>query len=235
MSSPARPLPISAAFDEAHAKVYDDQFAALRALKDTIHLLTEAGFASLPEDANILVAGAGTGSEARYLAPRFPGWRFTLIDPSAPMLNVARAHAEREGFASRCTFHTGFVSEAPLEAHDAATSLLVSHFITGAEARQSYFGDIAARLKPGGRLITVDLCTDDTAASFESLMNLWLDILNLGGQGEASRTQYRQAYGKQFAAHGPDAVAQMIEAGGFTPPAPVFQAALMRGWTAQRR
>jgi tRNA (cmo5U34)-methyltransferase len=234
MSPPRPSLALSGAFSEEHAKAYDTQFSALRGVQACMHLLTEAYLAGLPEDARILIAGAGTGAEARHLAPRFPGWRFTLVDPSGPMLAIARGHAEAEGFADRCSFHEAYVSETPVEAHDGATSLLVSHFLTDADARQSYFEDIAARLKPGARLINVDLSADNDAASFEGVMGLWMDLLRLGGQTEESRSGYRKAYGQQFAAHGPEAVAKMIEAAGFTPPAPVFQAALIRGWTAIR-
>lgn len=226
---------VSIHFDEARAAVYDDQFTALGALKDCVHLLIEAQFASLPSTARILVAGAGTGAEVRYLAPRFPKWRFTLIDPSAPMLAVARRHAEAEGFADRCDFHADFVSATPVEAHDAATSLLVSHFLTSAPARTAYFSDIAARLKPGGRLFTVDLCTDDDAPDFDGVMSLWLDLLGLAGQTDESRANYLKSYGRDFAAHGPETVEKIIEAAGFTPPAPIFQAALIRGWTAAKR
>lgn len=225
---------LSIHFDADRAEVYDTQFEALRALKDCIHLLIEAHFASLPADARILVAGAGTGAEARYLAARFPGWQFTLVDPSAAMLAVARRHAEAEGFAERCSFHADYVSATPAEPHDAATSLLASHFLTEAPARQAYFADIAARLKPGGKLFTVDLCTDDGAPAFTGIMGLWLELLALAGQTEESRASYTRAYGRDFAAHGPEAVAQMIEAAGFTPPAPILQAALIRGWTAAK-
>ena len=153
MSPPRSSPPLSGAFNEDHARVYDSQFAALSGIKACIHLLTEACLGGLPDHARILIAGAGTGAEARYLAPRFPGWRFTLVDPSAPMLAIARAHAEAEGFAGRCSFHAAYVSDTPMDAHDGAPSLLVSHFLTEAPARQAYFADIAARMKPGGRLV----------------------------------------------------------------------------------
>ncbi|MFN7055452.1 class I SAM-dependent methyltransferase [Hyphomonas sp.] len=229
------PNPVSVIFDEARAEAYDEQFGRMKDIKATLHLLMLGSFLNLSADARILVAGAGTGAEVRFLAPQFPGWRFTLIDPSAPMLAVARRHAAAEGFLHRCMFHADYVSATPVEAHDAATSILVSHFLTDAAARQAYFEDIAARLKPGGKLYTVDLCADETAESFVPIMELWLDLLRHGGVPDDNIEHYRQAYGRDFSAHGPAEFEGLVEAAGFTPPAPVFQAALMRGWIATKR
>jgi tRNA (cmo5U34)-methyltransferase len=229
------PSPLSTHFDAARAEVYDNQFAAMQPIKDAAHLLIQIQFAGLPADARILMAGAGTGAEARYLAARFPGWHFTLIDPSAPMLAVAKRHAEAEGFAGRCTFIADYVSGAPLEAHDGATSLLVSHFLTETPARQSFFEDIAARLKPGGLLFNLDLCADRQAPTFPGTLGLWLDLLRLGGVAEENRKGWVDAYGRDFGVHGPSELESLIEAAGFTPPAPAYQAAMMRGWVAAKR
>jgi tRNA (cmo5U34)-methyltransferase len=166
--------------------------------KDAAHLLIQIQFAGLPADARILMAGAGTGAEARYLAARFPGWHFTLIDPSAPMLAVAKRHAEAEGFAERCTFIADYVAGAPLDAHDAATSLLVSHFLTETETRQSFFEDIAARLKPGGLLFNLDLCADRQAATFPEALDLWLGILEQSGVPEEMRANWVSSFGRVF-------------------------------------
>lgn len=229
------PSPVSTHFDADRAEAYDNQFSAMQPIKDAVHLLIQAQFADLPADARILMAGAGTGAEARYLAPRFPGWRFTLIDPSAPMLAVARRHAEAEGFAERCTFIADYVSAAPLDAHDAATSLLVSHFLTETAARQSFFEDIAARLKPGAPLFNLDLSADRNAPTFQDTLGLWLDLLRLGGVAEENREGWVTAYGRDFGVHGPSELEDLIAAAGFTPPAPVYQAAMMRGWIAAKR
>jgi tRNA (cmo5U34)-methyltransferase len=235
MTQPSAPNPVSLVFDEARAEAYDTQFAAMQPIKDAVHLLIEAHFAELPADAHILMAGAGTGAEARYLAARFPGWRFTLIDPSAAMLAVARRHAEAEDFAARCSFVADYVSATPPDAHDAATSLLVSHFLTEAPARQAFFADIAARLKPGGLLFNLDLCADRGAPGFAGTLDLWLNLLHIGGVPEENRKGWVAAYGRDFGVHGPSELEALIEAAGFTPPAPVFQAAMMRGWTAAKR
>ncbi len=132
MSSAA---PISRPFDAGHAEVYGRQFERIRAAKDALHLLLAVRLRRLPDHACVLIAGAGKGAEARHLAALHPGWRFTLADPSEAMRAVARRHAEAEGIADRCTFHVGTVSSSPHDAHDAATSLLVSQFLTDATAR----------------------------------------------------------------------------------------------------
>lgn len=196
-----------------------------------IHLLIRCRFAGLPAAARILLAGAGTGAEARFLAPLFPGWRFTLVDPSAGMLAVARRHAEAEGFAHRCDFHAGLVSSLDAGPFDAATSVLVSHFLTDAGERRAYFADIARRLAPGGLLFVADLCADLDAPTFGPLMDLWLA---LSGMPEERKPSFREMFGKDVAAHGPAGVEAMLAEAGFGAPTQCFQAALVRGWVATR-
>jgi tRNA (cmo5U34)-methyltransferase len=70
-----------------------------------------SGFASLqrmimillaecaPDDARVLVLGAGGGLEMKAFAEARTGWRFDGVDPSAAMLNLAR-HARTIGLQS---------------------------------------------------------------------------------------------------------------------------------------
>lgn len=236
-ATPSAPPRIDAAraFDATHAEGYDRRTESLRIFKDALHLLLQVRFARLPADARILVAGAGTGAEVRFLAPLFPGWRFTLVDPSAAMLDVARRHAETEGFAARCTFHAGLVSSTPVEGHDGAVSVLVSHFLTEASARQAYFEDIARRSKPGGLLFNADLCAERDAPGFDALMDLWLGITDPSGIPTAhAGSGFRSVFGRDVAVHGPIEVEAMMVRAGFDPPVQCFQSALIRGWVATR-
>ena len=223
---------IERAFGPDRAPAYDDQFLPLRAIKDALNLILRARLGRLPGDASLLVAGAGTGAEVRFLAPLFPGWRFTLVDPAPAMLDIAREHAAAEGFADRCTFHAGYLDTAPRDRHHAALSVLVSHFLTDSAERQAYFRQLADRLLPGGVLFEAGLAADRDTPSFDTLVELWLDLLALAGP--VDRDAYRGHVGKMVAAHGPDEVEALLVAAGFEHPTRCFQHAMIHGWVATR-
>jgi len=205
------PPTLTQAFN-AHAEAYDRSVEPLLPLKLMLHTLIRCQFSGLPGRARLLLAGAGTGAEARFLAPLFPEWHFTLVDPAGSMLAVARRHAQAEGFADRCTFHEGLVSSLSAEPFHAATSVLVSHFLVSAEQRTAYFEAIAGRLVPGGHLFNADLCADRGAASFGEVMEVWL---RLAGTPDERKDQFRSSFGRDFAVHGPAEVETMIAGAGF--------------------
>src|SRR5688500_734973 len=99
---------LRAAFDQ-QAAGYDKQWAKLAPIRDGLHFLLDSLFSQLPDDARILCVGVGTGAELAHLAKKRPGWSFTAVEPSGPMLGVCRRRAEQEGFSSRCTFHEGYL------------------------------------------------------------------------------------------------------------------------------
>lgn len=110
-------------------------------------LLAEA----VPDDGRVLVIGAGGGLELTHFAERHPGWRFDGVDPSEPMLQLARTtmgpHAARAGL------HHGYAHDAPAGPFDAATCLLTLHFVPRDE-RLRILGEIRRRLRSGAPLLT---------------------------------------------------------------------------------
>ncbi|MBU1287078.1 MAG: class I SAM-dependent methyltransferase [Alphaproteobacteria bacterium] len=218
-------------FDKARAAQYDSQFARANAFRDVIHLVTDLAFASLPNDARILVVGAGTGSEIIALAARHSSWHFTAVDPAGAMLEVFREKAIAAGILDRCTIHVGYIETlADLPLHDAATSLLVSHFLQTDASRGAFFAEIAARLKPGALLVNADLAADMTEKISARLYATWEQMLRETGADAAGLDNYRAGFGKDFAVHTPAAVEALIENNGFERPSPVLQTLLMRTW-----
>lgn len=225
---------IKALFDQ-QAAGYDQQWAGMAPIREALYLLLDALFVGLPSDARILCVGAGTGAEIGHLAARFPGWRFTALDPSGAMLELCRQRAERDGFIDRCDFHEGYLETLPAEpVHDGATCLLVSQFFTDAQARTGFFGEIARRLKPGGLLANADLASDIHSPAYEVLLPGWMTLMSSADVDAQMLERARAAYARDVAVLPAQQVAGIIQAAGFAAPVQFFQAGLMHGWLCQR-
>ena len=106
-----------------------------------------------PPDGRVLVLGAGGGQELKALAEAHPGWSFEGVDPSADMLRLAEQVAGPH--AARMRFHRGYIDGASDGPFDAATSILIFHFIpqdqrieTLKHVRRSVEGRCTLRLGP---------------------------------------------------------------------------------------
>ncbi|MFI8735703.1 class I SAM-dependent methyltransferase [Ectopseudomonas toyotomiensis] len=224
---------IKALFDQ-QAAGYDKQWAGMAPIREALYLLLDALFIDLPADARILCVGAGTGAEIEHLAERFPGWRFTALDPSGAMLKLCRQRAEHGGFAQRCDFYQGYLDTlAPEAAYDGATCFLVSQFLLEPAVRTAFFGQIAQRLKPGGLLASVDLAADIQSPAYEVLLPGWMTLMAAAGVDAQMLERARAAYARDVAVLPAQQVAGIIQAAGFDAPVQFFQAGLMHGWVSR--
>jgi tRNA (cmo5U34)-methyltransferase len=222
------------AFDKERASSYDKMSAKLAPIRDALHFLIRAILSDLPANARILCVGAGTGAELLYLAQAFPNWQFTAVDPAIPMLDICRQRAEESGIASRCTFHAGYLDSLPeSDSFDAATALLVSHFIMQPEERRNFFHQIALRLHPQGYLISSDNAYDLSSPTYPSILEVWLGMMKPAGIPDDELDKMRAAYGRIVAVLPPSEVASIITAGGFDAPVLFFQNLLIHAWYAR--
>ncbi len=115
-------------------------------------------------DVDLLVVGAGGGMEVATFLPANPGWRLTGVDPSAKMLALAQAEADRLGAAGRVTLVQGTVEDLPATAcYDAATCIFVLQFLpddAGALGKLALLRGVAQRLRPGAPLLLVTGVSD---------------------------------------------------------------------------
>jgi tRNA (cmo5U34)-methyltransferase len=146
------------------------------------------------------------------------------------MLARCRQRVEAAGLADRCVFHEGTMDTLePAAPFDAATAILVSHFLVDTTARRQFFVDIARRLRPGGLLVACDLATELGSPTFDSLYEVW--------EGTLTRVGFpvsRESFGTAVGMLSPRSVEQLIASGGFDAPVAFFQALFMHAWYARR-
>lgn len=104
--------------------------------------------AAMGRTGNFCEYGCGVAPVTAWLHPRFPAWRYTLVDLPSPMLDFARWRFR--GLASVEALEPGFGSDLPLgRDYDVITCLeVLEHVINPLEVVRH----LVTHLKPGGRL-----------------------------------------------------------------------------------
>jgi tRNA (cmo5U34)-methyltransferase len=183
-----------------------------------------------PRDARVLVVGAGGGLELRLFAERQPGWRFTGVDPSAEMLELAKKTLGPH--ASRVSWHEGYVDTAPAETCDAASCLLTLHFVAEA-GRARTLAEIHARLKPGAPFVAAHLSFDQAGPK----RSRWLDryvafAVSSGVDAEKARTA-ADTIGAQVPVLSPERDQELLRLAGFREVEIFYSGLAFRGWVAR--
>ncbi len=115
---------------------------------------------TLPGPAHLLIVGAGTGAEILSLAHANPLWRFTALDISQDMLDVARQRLVEAGIAERVDFVCAPMQAAPdLPMHDAGMMQLVGQFISHPD-KPEFYAAISRALRPDALLLSLDYRPD---------------------------------------------------------------------------
>ena len=221
-------------FDSERAASYDRINANLAPTREALYLLIRTILTALPSEAQILCVGVGTGTEMIALAEAFPRWQFTAVDPAAAMLDVCRREVDKRGLTPRCTFHEGYLDTLPAsEPFDAATCILVSHFMQE-EQRRGFFRQIAVRLHPQGYLISADLAYDMAAPTYPDILAVWMRMLTGAGFPAYDVEKFRASYGRETAVLPPHEVEAIITTGGFGVPVQFYQNLLIHAWYSRR-
>ena len=111
--------------------------------------------------------GCGTGHIAEALAPCVA--KVVAVDESGPMLEVARKRLESH---DNVELRVGTIESLPIDdgALDAAILFLVAHFVTDPSKAMA---EVRRVLRPGGRLLVVDLMSHDRVDYVLQLGHVW--------------------------------------------------------------
>jgi tRNA (cmo5U34)-methyltransferase len=225
-------------FDLARAGDYQAQSRIALVGYDACHELSACMLsATLGGDspARILVVGAGGGGQEIVTASALGrNWRFTAVDPSQPMLDIAVAQLTQKGLATQTDFHLGYVDDLPRhDRFDAATLIGVLHHQPGIEAKRHLLKSIASRLEPGAPLVLAG--NRYAYADQKLLLAAWGERWRLQG---ATADEVQARLGKILEGADPpaseDAVAELLADAGFEKPVWFFSSLFWGACLARR-
>ncbi|GAB7542499.1 SAM-dependent methyltransferase [Cupriavidus sp. CuC1] len=229
----------AAKFDPSRAGEYEKQSRIALAGYDACHELSACMLAATlgaGRAAEVLVVGAGGTAQEIVCAARLePAWRFTAVDPSQPMLDLAMARVAQAGLAERTHAVPGVVEDLPATPRfDAATLIGVLHHLAGDEAKRDILRAIAARLKPGAPLILAG--NYRAYASEPLLLAAWGERWRMQG---ASADEVQAKLGKILQGADPPqseaAVQALLAEAGFAAPQRFFGSLFWGAWLAQKQ
>lgn len=180
-----------------------------------------------PSNGRLLVLGAGGGQEILALAHIHADWSFDGVDPSAEMLQLAAETVKQH--TARVKLHEGYIQDAPQGPFDAATSILVFHFIP-LEERLDTLKQIRQRLKVGAPFILVHLSFPQT----EPERSLWIARHVAFGQPlkvdsvQAEKSQ--QAIRSKLTILSPEDEVKMLAEAGFSNASLFYAGLSVKGW-----
>lgn len=218
-------------FSGAFADTYETRIDRLVPGYRLAHELTLAQLSVLlPEQATVLVAGAGTGTEILIQAGHRPGWRFVAVEPSPDMLAILKARVAEAGLGDRVEIVEGTVEDADAGLRaDAGIAHLVSHFVKGDEDKLAFFRAIAARLAPGAGLFHLDYLPE--GGTFDPAYRAWA---LLAGQTDSEAATMEKRIRGSWDAADATRLAGLLRAAGFDAPQPFFQALDYHGLASRR-
>lgn len=230
------PMDVATYFGAEHAAIYDRRIRQRCPSYEALHGMLVAWLAPLPDAARVLVAGAGTGAEIARLGQRFPGWNFVAADISADMLEICRHRLAQGGIAERTAFHHGQLRDYRADApFDAATSVLVSHFILDRAERLAYYQAIAESLKPGGVFILADLFGAPGTPVFDTLFESWRVSIAEHGISAEELARDREHVMRDIAFLPEEELMAMLKEAGFSEPVRFYQTWLFGGWVMSKK
>ncbi|MFB4393142.1 MULTISPECIES: class I SAM-dependent methyltransferase [unclassified Pseudomonas] len=184
-----------------------------------------------PSAADVLVLGAGGGLELKALAERQPHWHFTGVDPSAPMLDLARTLLGPLG--ERVTLHEGYIDSAAKGPFDAATCLLTLHFLAKDE-RLRTLRELHRRLKPGAPMVAAHHSFPNQGPE----QDLWLmrnaAFASPGGRITKQAANIVASMKERLPVLSPEQDVALLHEAGFVDVQLFYCALTFKGWVAYR-
>ncbi|KAA0965685.1 class I SAM-dependent methyltransferase [Sporosarcina sp. ANT_H38] len=183
------------------------------------------------KEASLLVVGAGGGNELSAWGPSNPKWAFTGVDPSKDMLQMAMHKSVQLGLEDRVKLIQGTVSDIPLtdSKFDAASCILVLHFIKDVQQKLELLRTIKDKLKPGAPFVLVTAYGDPAEAELQDRINVWKSFFFDVGY-DASKLDEMGKMIMNISFIPEQQIEQLLQEAGFTNSTRFYSTGLFAGW-----
>lgn len=183
-----------------------------------------------PNAKEILIVGCGTGNETLCLANfKNKAWNITGVDPSPDMIKIANEKLKNH---SKVKIIKGEVNQLPInKKYDAATLLLVLHFMKDNGTKQALLQSISNRLHKGAALIILDIFGNKT--EFYNNLKLLEKLLpkEIGGVLIPDKIA---SIPERVHPISEDRLSEILNKTGFSKPIRFFQSAIYGGWIVKK-
>jgi tRNA (cmo5U34)-methyltransferase len=217
---------------------YDASIRQFTAAYEPLFAMTHSALCSMiDEDADLLIAGAGTGMEICTFGQGSPGWSMTGVDPSAEMLAIAKKKIDRKGLSNPVRLFNGYVHDLPEDhLYDGATCILVMHFLPDDGSKLRLLESIGRRLKSGSPLILVDGFGVKDSAPFNRTVTAWKTFVKARGvDPQTVEDGFSGQILKRLQFVPEERIETLLDEAGFGKPSRFFTGFLYGGWVTNKR
>ncbi|AIQ17610.1 hypothetical protein H70357_13795 [Paenibacillus sp. FSL H7-0357] len=186
--------------------------------------------------ADLLIVGAGGGQELITLGAQHEHWRLTGIDLSTAMLELARQRMQRTELAAEITLQQSTVDELDKnKLFDAATCMLVLHFVKETGQKQRMLEEIHSRLKEGAILVVATLSGDVRSIPGSLPLKAWKKHMLAGGISGQECEWFEHSIGETSFPIPEHELLALLASSGFSGVTRFFSSYLIDGWFAVKQ
>ncbi len=189
----------------------------------------------LPATANLLVVGAGTGMELIRFGKANLQWQMLGLDPSVNMLAIAQEKIEQQGFSERIKLFQGYTQDlltTPL--YDAATCILVMHFVPDDAGKLALLQSIAQRLHPSAVLILVDVFGEKGSHELNQMIPILKAFWEEMGMPQEKSLELLETFNKAIYPIPETRVLELLQQAGFGNAMRFYTGLWVGGWMATK-
>ncbi len=213
---------------------YDDMAPSVLPGYEAMHQMVLACLrAKLPGEANLLVVGAGTGMELIRFGKGNSKWQILGVDPSENMFAVAKDKIQQNDLSEQVKLFQGYTNDLPeTSIYDAATSILVMHFIPDDGEKLAFLKSIYSRMKSSSIFILVDVFGEKGTDDFREMISLVKRFWEETGITEAKKAEILETMEKGVYPISENRVLELLEQAGFSKVMRFYTGLWVGGWMA---